>query len=255
MLITHNFEPTCVRQACYELRASNIVYETASERENKRLEIGQSGYVLRPHTYVTVIVMESIDLDARVLARIMTKGQLFALGILPVNTYADPGFKGRLGITLYNASHRALVIRPEQAIAKIEFTLLAEPVGKPYSGQHGYETEIWPIPTQFYATSEDIKAARVEEHSLAEISRSWGPVVANIEGRLRHYERKVWLQILVMLLGFVALFALYGQLGFVQSVSLGIVANLLTTWGLNALSGRQAAAELSRGNGLAAIRS
>src|SRR5437016_4773421 len=97
-LIPKEFSAENVKQACYELRASNIFYETASVKEDKRIDVGGGCYVLRPNTYVTVITLEHLLIPDNVLCRILTKGVLFSLGILPVNTYADPGFQGRLGI-------------------------------------------------------------------------------------------------------------------------------------------------------------
>lgn len=228
-LITDGFEPRSVKQACYELRAGNIFYETADRRENKRLEVGSSGYILRPHTYVTVIVQERIELPANVLARILTKGQLFSIGILPVCTYADPGFQGRLGITLCNASHRYIVIKPGQPIAKVEFSLLTQSVDRPYAGQHGYETEIWPIPAHLYATDAQLKAAGISPSATSEIDRTYGPIIASMAARLDYYQRRVWIQIAVTVLGFLALFTLGGRIDWIVAVLLGIATNLITT--------------------------
>jgi dCTP deaminase len=227
-LITQDFEPNNIRQACYELRASDVFYETYSFREDKRVLADSSGYILRPTSYVTAIVLETIDLPNDVLARILAKGQLFSIGIVPVNTYADPGFRGRLGITLFNASHRHLVIQPRQAIAKIEFVKLNTPVSRPYSGQHGYETKIWPIPTQFYASQELLKRQKVDPDSLDEIERSYGSIVRSLESRLRSYERKIWLQISLTVLFFMIIFSIAGKVHWSLSIALGIVANFTT---------------------------
>jgi dCTP deaminase len=228
-LITKNFEPTNVKQACYELRASDLFYETYSSREDKRVLVDSSGYILPPSSYVTAIVFETIDLPNDVLARIMAKGQLFSIGIVPVNTYADPGFSGRLRITLLNASHRHLVIQPREAIAKIEFVKLNRPVSRPYKGAHGYETKIWPIPTQFYADKKLLRSRKVDPHSLEEIERSYGPVVCRLEARLRHYERKVWLQIGLTVLFFLIIFVIARKVDLAVSLALGVVANFATT--------------------------
>jgi dCTP deaminase len=64
------------------------------------------------------------------------------------------------------------------------------PVSKPYSGQHGYETKIWPVPTQFYASPDLLKEQKIEPMALDEIQRSYGPLVRSLEERLRRYERK-----------------------------------------------------------------
>jgi hypothetical protein len=164
-----------------------------------------------------------------VLARILAKGQLFSIGIVPVNTYADPGFSGRLGITLFNASHRYLVIAPGQAIAKIEFAKLGASVSRPYSGQHGYETGIWPIPTQLYAKQELLKRQKIDPQSLEEIERSYGPIVGSLENRLRRYERRIWLQISLTVIFFGIIFIVAGKVDWTVSISLGVLANFATS--------------------------
>lgn len=228
-LITEGFDRTRVKQACYELCASEIFYETSVEREDKRVTAPE-GYVLRPHSYVTIIVRERIALPPNVMARILTKGQLFSLGIMPVSTYADPGFTGRLGITLGNASHRHIVIKPGQPIAKIEFSILPRAVARPYTGQHGYETAIWPIPVHMYADDESLRKAGIIPDDSVEIARSYGPVVAELDARLRYYERKVWLQIAITVVAFAAILSLTGPLGTARSLMVGVAANLITTF-------------------------
>src|SRR5579862_8867023 len=91
-LIVEEFSPGNVKQACYELRASDIFWETWSPKENKRVHVDMEvGYLLKPNRFVVAIVKEKIALPPNVVARILAKGQLVSLGILPVNTYADPG--------------------------------------------------------------------------------------------------------------------------------------------------------------------
>ena len=78
--------------------------------------------------------------------------------LLPVNTYADPGFQGNLGIILHNNSINYLKIKEDELIAKIEFSALQHPVQKRYNGQHGYKTKIWPIPVEYSLTNDEIKS-------------------------------------------------------------------------------------------------
>lgn len=237
-LITEEFDRASIKQACYELRASEIFYETSVEREDKRVT-AREGYVLRPHSYVTVIVKERIALPANVMARILTKGQLFSLGIMPVSTYADPGFTGRLGITLNNASHRHILIKPGQPIAKIEFSILPRTVARPYTGQHGYETAIWPMPVHLYADNEALRKAGIAPDHYDEIARSYGPVVAELNARVRYYEYKVWLQIGITVVAFAAILSQAGPLGTTRSLMIGVAANLITTLAFSLIERRR----------------
>ena len=111
-------------------------------KKNNRYVL-KEGYnlLLKPKQTLVVITMESLRLPANVLGRILTKGVLFSIGILPVNTYADPGFSGRLGLVLHNLSNSYIRITPGDPIAKIEFSRLQNAVHRPYEGQHGYQTK------------------------------------------------------------------------------------------------------------------
>jgi dCTP deaminase len=234
-LITAEFSGDCIRQACYELRASDTFWDVSSPDENKRL-ILPHGFLIGPKRHVVCITLEALELPSDVLARILTKGQLFSVGILPVNTYADPGFTGRLGITLWNASNRYVMIKPDQRIAKIEFQRLPKPVARPYAGQHGYETEIWPIPHHLYANLEDDEVKAVIGDRAAELEKSYGSTVADLARTLNFYTHKVWIQLLATVGLFAIIFALHGKLSLFASVLLGVLANLLTVVILAALN-------------------
>jgi dCTP deaminase len=75
-LITSGFDPERVRQACYELRASEVFYDLRSGDPHTRIVVGGGEpFILKPPCYVTAIVVESIELPPNVLGRILTKGQ------------------------------------------------------------------------------------------------------------------------------------------------------------------------------------
>ena len=227
LLITAGFDERGVKQATYELRASNMFYDVQSPMENKRREC-PNGYLLRPHCCVVSIVQESISLPGNVLGRILTKGKLFSIGILPVNTYADPGFEGRLGITLWNASHRYLIIQPGEAIAKIEFSVLPKSVNKPYRVQHGYDTEIWPVATNLYADTSDCSVALQLRNTEREIGFSHGSEIEKLAREVRYLRKVIPLQIFITLTVFALVFVLYKKVDIVWNLSLSVGANLLT---------------------------
>ena len=238
-LIVEGFDEKYVKQACYELRASDIFYDVQLLAEDKRIIVNPGdGYLLKPHCHAVSIVQERIELPKNVLGRILTKGRLFSIGILPVNTYADPGFEGRLGIALYNASNRYIMIKPGEPIAKIEFSLLPKSVVRPYSGQHGYDTQMWPIATHLCVQPTDAsvksKIGTIEE----ELALSYGPQIANISKQLRFYRYTVWMQLIIAAIGFAIIFTLYGQLTIVASLIIGVLANLLTTLLVNMIADR-----------------
>jgi dCTP deaminase len=233
-LITKGFDANFVKQACYELRTSEVFWDVASDAENKRVVVKSGrGYLLKPNCCVVCIVAEHIHLPSNVLARILTKGRLFSIGILPLNTYADPGFAGRLGITLFNSSKRYILLKPGEPVAKVEFTLLPRAVDQPYRGQHGYETEIWPIASHLFADIEDPAIAELIRSPAEELEASYGTEVGRMYREIQIYSRVVWLQLLAIIIGFSVLIAVHDRVDLVSSLILGIFANFITTIGTN----------------------
>lgn len=176
LLIAEEFAPENVKQACYELRVGDTYHELGSETVRSTQEFGN--VLLKPRQLTVVITKESLKLPENIVGRILTKGQLFSVGVLPVNTYADPGFQGKIGVVLYNASANYLKLVAGQSIAKIEFSTLTEPVEHPYNGQHGYQSKIWPIPTGMRVPDEvAMKDPRVDDAHI-EAERAYGKQLA-----------------------------------------------------------------------------
>jgi dCTP deaminase len=232
-LIAANFEPSSVRQACYELRASDIFYDLALPEPERRRVVAsdEKGFLLGPRRYVVAIVAEEIALPPDMMARILAKGQFMSLGLLPVNTYADPGFSGRLGVVLFNASNRYVWVSPRQAIAKIEFVKLERAVAHPYSGQHGYETSIWPYPFHLYARDSELRSLGIRPEAADQLRLSHGDGIARLARKVSYYERQVWIQIAIVLALFSVLFALNDRMSLLLSAGIGVGVNLLTQFG------------------------
>lgn len=189
-LFTDEFEPKNIKQACYELRASERYYRPP----DPTVQIASEGsIVIPPGELVVIITMETLNLPSDILGRILTKGSLFSIGLSPVNTYADPGFRGQLGIVLQNRGTDYIQLPTGEAIAKIEFCRLAIGVRHPYSGQHGYGTRIWPIPVDMIMTSEQVKEyKRKHKIDLAkEVQSMCGPEFAGLVRRITRYERRL----------------------------------------------------------------
>ncbi len=189
-LIAENFAQENLRQACYELRASNCYYEDAENGARVLLE--DNKYILiKPKQLIVIITMESLFLAPDILGRIMAKGQLFSLGIVPVSTYADPGFQGKLGIVLLNMSNNYIKINPGESIAKIEFSRLANAVSRPYHGQHGYDSKIWPKSNHMILSEAELRQDKRIKSSSEEVVQAYGKDMAGVIDLVFRYQRKL----------------------------------------------------------------
>ena len=148
-------DPAVCTGACYELRMGNVYYDLTEGA--KRWPVPPGGTVLiKPGHRVVLITHERLALNAEMFARIVSKGSLFSIGLSAVATYADPGFHGRIGIVTQNISDKYIMLPELEHIAKVDFTVLETPAKRPYRGQHGFETEIWPIKHQLQKTREQL---------------------------------------------------------------------------------------------------
>ncbi|RBW61416.1 hypothetical protein DS884_03660 [Tenacibaculum sp. E3R01] len=235
VLISENFNAKNIKQACYELRASEIYYDL--DQPNKPIDLSKDGYsyiLIKPKQSVVIITFEHLNIPDYIISRILTKGKLFSIGLLPVNTYADPGFEGQLGIILYNSSSNYIKINPEDSIAKIEFSVLKNSVSKPYKSQHGYQTKIWPIPHSYILEEKDLKSdARIgDTHS--EIVRIYGKKYSKVISRLLNVERKLILATIVyftfslLLLGITILIDKTDLFSPFYTIILGLVTNIIS---------------------------
>lgn len=228
-LIIENYCEKNIRQACYELRASNICYDLVNGNKKNVLKEGE--YILiKPKQMIVIITMEKLELSSDILGRILTKGKLFSIGLLPINTYADPGFVGQLGVVFNNLSNNFIKIHPGEAIAKIEFSKLENPVNRPYSGQHGYQTKIWPTPEEMILTEEEIKKDKRIKTVEEEIELSYGEGVGQIINRVFKFERYLILSTAFYLLFSLILIAILANervLSPITSVIIGVISNVV----------------------------
>lgn len=142
--LVRNGEPAQLGPACYELRMGRIYYDLTEGA--RRFDVGEGGKVLiKPGHRVVLITQEELVIPPDIIARIISKGSLFSVGLSPVCTCADPGFPGNLGVVTENISDKYIELPVGESIAKVDFAQLSKPVDHPYQGQHGYQTEIWPI--------------------------------------------------------------------------------------------------------------
>ncbi|MGA2057942.1 MAG: hypothetical protein ABSG88_21880 [Bradyrhizobium sp.] len=141
--------------ACYELRMGNVYYDLTESEKPRSVDPG-GNILIKPGHRVVLITHERLALNADVFARIVSKGSLFSVGLSAVATYADPGFRGRIGIVTQNISDKYIMLPLLERIAKVDFTILETPARRPYQGQHGFDTEIWPIKHQLQKTREQL---------------------------------------------------------------------------------------------------
>lgn len=172
--------------ACYELRLGSVYYDLTEGDRPIQIEPGQQ-VLIKPGHRVVLITHEELDMPRDVLARIVSKGSLFSIGLSAVATYADPGFSGNIGIVTQNISDKYIVLPHLEPIAKVDFTRLTSAADKLYAGQHGFSVQIWPIKHQLQKTHADVasdpRVASEKEESYRLLPQATATVLKSLERR------------------------------------------------------------------------
>jgi dCTP deaminase len=170
--------------ASYELRLGNVYYDLTENGARFQLEPGENA-LIKPGHRVVLITKEELDTPSEILVRIVSKGSLFSVGLSPVATYADPGFKGNLGIVTQNISDKYIELPQGEPIAKADFTQLSSPATRLYQGQHGFQLGIWPIKTHLQKTHQqianDVRVLSEKQEALALLPVATRTVIGRME--------------------------------------------------------------------------
>lgn len=212
--------------ACYELRLGTVYYDLTEGDKPIRLGPGQD-ILIKPGHRVVLITHESLEVPNDVLVRVVSKGSLFSIGLSHVATYADPGFCGNLGIVTQNISDRYIVLPQLEPIAKADFTRLTGPADHPYRGQHGFQSEIWPIKHHLQKSHGDVaqdqRVGTEKEEGYRLLPQATASVIMSLERRQRLTDGAI---LIAVVLNAVAVFLVGNNL--VNNFQ-GLVGNLVAS--------------------------
>lgn len=219
-----------VAGACYELRFGDVYYDLTESDRPIRLESGRAA-LIKPGHRVVLITHEELEIPNHFLARVVSKGSLFSVGLSPVATYADPGFSGNLGIVTQNVSDKYIELPQLEPIAKADFTRLSGEAIRPYKGQHGFRTQIWPIKHQLQRTHADVandpRVATEKEEGYRLLPHATAIVLRKLERRQGFTDGAI---LVAVLLNATAVFLVGNNLlGSFQGLVGNLVASVIVT--------------------------
>jgi len=219
--------------ACYELRIGSVYYDLTESGHPIQLSVDED-VLIKPGHRIVLITHEAINVPDDVLARVVSKGSLFSVGLSPVATYADPGFSGNIGIVTQNISDKYIVLPQLESIAKADFTRLSNTATSLYNGQHGFKTQIWPIKHHLQKThaevSSDQRVGSEREEAYLLLPHATSSILRKLERRQRLIDIAIVIAVFlnaiaVFLVGSKIIDNLQGLIGsLVASLLVGLVA-------------------------------
>jgi dCTP deaminase len=83
-----------------------------------------------------ISTLESVELGAQILATIHLKSSFTREGLIGSFAIIDPGYKGKLTLSLYNAGTSIIHIKENEPVVQIVFYKIGKPSTQPYSGKY-----------------------------------------------------------------------------------------------------------------------
>jgi len=126
-----NYDTKSLQAASYDFRVGPTAAVTTASRP---VDLRRQPLVLEPSAAALVLVEESVKLSDRMLGRLGAHSNLFKRGIFgSIGPQIDPGWSGRLRVSLLNMTEHPFLIRHKTPFITAEFHLLAEAPSKRYA--------------------------------------------------------------------------------------------------------------------------
>ena len=137
------FDSNRIKEAAYELCLGNEVYLTDSTTKKKeRLDEKNCQAVVKPGQFALLLTRETVDIPLDKLAFISIKFSQKIKGLINVSGFhVDPGFKGKIIFSVYNAGPSAIVLEKDEPYFMIWFSEL-KGESTQYKGQHQNQDKI-----------------------------------------------------------------------------------------------------------------
>lgn len=135
--IVSPFDENCVQPASYDLRIGALVY--APPNPDQPIDLSSNGgvYRLPPYGNAVLTTFEDLKLPADILGRIGLKSGLARRGIVAsTGPQIDPGFEGKLFVSIFNVTAVSHVLKYQDTFLTIEFHTLDQKPDRTYEGPY-----------------------------------------------------------------------------------------------------------------------
>ncbi|MGO9257009.1 MAG: dCTP deaminase domain-containing protein [Bryobacteraceae bacterium] len=135
LLQIKDFDADRLEGASYDFRVGPAAAVTT---DSKPVDLREQPLILQPYAAALVLVEETVKLSDRILGRLGSHSNLFRHGIFAsMGPQIDPGYSGRMRVSLSNPTEHPFLIRHKSAFITAEFVLLTKAPRKKYAGTPG----------------------------------------------------------------------------------------------------------------------
>ena len=184
-----NFSDDCLQPATYDLRVGPSIY-LPGEHPEKPVSLSQNGgsYSLAPYANVVLMTYETLAIPNKLIGRIGLKSGFARRGLFAsTGPQIDPGFKGKLFVTVHNLSAVSYLIKYRDTFLSIEFHTLDETPQKLYDGPYQSREEIGPEIIEDLIRFEGVNLSQMQAQftELLEHVKNWSQMSARFDEFLK----------------------------------------------------------------------
>lgn len=168
-----NFDARYLEPATYDMRLGNEIFQVSSDSAGRRdLETSRI-LIIGASEFALVGTYETLELPNDVVGHFGLKSSLSRRGLYAsIGTQIDPGFRGRLFVSLFNLTPAPIPIEYMDTFLTVEFSRLEHPPATGYVG---------PNQGKYHLGAEDIGPfLNVQVPSLGKIHHEFGEITRNL---------------------------------------------------------------------------
>lgn len=140
-----NFDDDSVQPATYDLRIGARVYAGSEEKPDRPIDLTKNGgtYRIPPYGQVILTTYETLKIPPNIAGRFGLISSLTRKGLFAsTGPQVDPGYEGKLIVSLLNLMPVGHVISYLEKFLSIEFHTLDKEPEKTYQGPHQGQTDV-----------------------------------------------------------------------------------------------------------------
>lgn len=190
-----NFDEQCLQPASYDLRIGPLVYSPSTGHPDKPINLSQNGGWHRIPPYGNAILMtyETLRLPNNMIGRFGLKSGFARKGLFAsTGPQVDPGFEGKLFVSVLNLTPASHVISFKDTFLSIEFHTLRSKPEKTYDGPYQNRTDIGRDILDDIVKMEGVNLSQMQNQfgELSQHVKEWGGIAVKFEAFLQQMENQ-----------------------------------------------------------------
>ncbi len=190
-----DFDESCLQPATYDLRIGALVYSPSLGSFDEPYDLSKNGgaYRIPPYGSATLTTHETLRMPNDMVGRFGLKSGFARRGLFAsTGPQIDPGFDGKLFISLLNLTPASYVIAYKETFLSVEFQTLSEKPEKTYEGPYQHRRNIPPDILDDLSRMEGVNLSQMQTQ-FGELSRhvqEWSGLASQFGEFLQEMKRQ-----------------------------------------------------------------